>query len=420
MTSIEQEMLQDVYRVFRKLAAKYLRKRSPDQSQRMQQARAQQMQQQVEALREQEFRALIEDLQNERRQNPEFAAAIDGLPDDQRTQRLETEARWQQDQRDRMDADPNLTPEDIQREVEENRDLENNGLDDREDREREAEDFERNVVDPNGNGEIDAVEEREAEQADRDAEQTREREQERNEEARETEEARGGDALPAVAAAGAGAVAAEEVADELEDQHRDEALEDQQTEVLNDDGTTPEVIGETEAERDARLAEPEAAQDNRILDEDGAAPAVIGEDAHQAGLEQDGAERERREGQGELGEAGPQPGLPTGGDQAAAADQETQNEQRGPDYVETTLEQARSEQNGQSGQGEQNGQSQMPQDEMDRLRGLQDGQANAADATRSRTGEPVEAGAGGKNPGARAAELRSDKGSKRDGPGIGE
>jgi hypothetical protein len=508
MASIEEDMLRDIYQVFRKIAAKYLRKRSPSMSQRMQQARAQQQPQLLEALREQEYRSLVEDLQNERRNNPEFANDLDRLPDDQRTQLIEQQARWQQDQRDRMDADPNLTPEDIQREVEQGRDLDGNGLDDREDREREAEDFERDVIDPNGNGEIDAVEQRQAAQAERDAEQAREREQERNEEARETEEARGGDALPAAAAAGATAVAAEEVAEELQEERREQELEDQQeTEVLNDDGTSPEVIGETaaeaserqeqlvgddaaapevigetEAERDARLAEPEVSQDDRILDEDGAAPAVIGEDAQQVQQEQDdrildedgaapavigedaqevqqeqddrildedGAApavigedgpgqdgvdgpgqddrepevAERREEQVEEGVAGPQPGFKTGGDQVAASQEEQQNTEQRPDAVETTLQDAREQRQGGDtvDRSEQNGQRPgMSQDEIDRLKGLQGGQADAAEATRPRSGEPAEVGAGGKNPGARAAELRADKGSRRDGPGVGE
>ncbi|MFI5712756.1 hypothetical protein [Kribbella sp. NPDC051620] len=548
MASIEEDMLRDVYQVFRKIAAKHLRKRSPSMSQRMQQARARQQAQLLEALREQEYRSLVEDMQNERRHNPEYASALDGLSDAERTQRVEAEARWQQDQRDRMDNDPNLTPDDIQREVD--RDLDGNGLDDPEDRRREAEDFERNVVDRDGNGEVDAVEQRQAQQEARDAEARRQQEQERATEQRESEEARGGDVVPAAAAAGATAVAADEILDEVEErrveeqQSEDQQVEDQEQDQLLDgdgaapevigeteaeaadrqqatdsqeqstdsqyvdqDGAAPEVIGETEAERSDRLAEPEASQDDRLLDEDGAAPAVIGEDAQQAqqeqddrlldedgaapavigedaqqvqqeqddrlldedgaapavigedaqqvqqeqdgldqeraerdgleqdgtepgaveqdrtapgGVEQDGGERERREEQVQPGEAGPQPGLKTGGDQAAAADQEAQNEQRGPDYVETTLEQARSE-NGPNGQGEQNGQRPgMSQDEMDKLRGLQGGQAEAAAATRPRTGEPVEVGAGGKNPGARAAELRADKGSRRDGPGVGE
>ncbi|NEA31858.1 hypothetical protein [Streptomyces sp. SID13031] len=444
MASIEEEVLQDLYRVFqqvREFSARLLRKRTPDLSRLMREARSQDNHWQLDVHREQERRSLVEDLQNERNHNPEFAESIDRLPDDQRTQRVEAEARWQQDQRDRMDADPNLTPEDIQREVAEQRDVDHNGLDDREDQQRQTEDdLERNVVDPNGNGEIDAVEQRQAAQAERDAEQARERERERNAEARETEEARGGDALPAVAAAGAGAVvAAEEAAEELEERQDHEALDDQQqnNQLLNDDGTTPPVLGEDAQQPgldqdlglDQDRDQGEPGREDRILDEDGAAPAVIGEDAQQSGLDQDGLDqdgpdqngqgREGREGQIEVGEAGPQPGLPTGGDQAAAARTEDLSTERQPDVVDRALEDARA-QNGQDGPGEQNGQNQIPKEELDRLRGFQEGQVSASEATRPRSGEPVEAGAGGKNPGARAAELRSEKSSKRDGPGIGE
>ncbi|MDX6280773.1 MAG: hypothetical protein QOH03_1844, partial [Kribbellaceae bacterium] len=120
-------------------------------------------------------------------------------------------------------------------------------------------------------------------------------------------------------------------------------------------------------------------------------------------------------------EAGPQPGFKTGGDQVAASQEEQQDAEQRPDAVETTLQEAREQQSGQNGLNDQNGQRPgMSQEEMDKLRGLQGGQAEAAEATRPRSGEPVEVGAGGKNPGARAAELRADKGSRRDGPGVGE
>lgn len=68
------------------------------------------------------------------------------------------------------------------------------------------------------------------------------------------------------------------------------------------------------------------------------------------------------------------------------------------------------------------GGQQLGDAEVSRLREFQQGDhAPAAQATRQRTGEPVGAGVGGKNAGARAAESRIDKGSSRDGGrGMGE
>jgi hypothetical protein len=95
-----------------------------------------------------------------------------------------------------------------------------------------------------------------------------------------------------------------------------------------------------------------------------------------------------------------------------------------PDAVEKTLSAAREQQGAnQTDRIEQNGQRPgMSQAEIDKLRDFQQGDhAPAAEATRQRTGEPVGAGVGGKNAGARAAELRTDRGPSRDGGrGMGE
>jgi hypothetical protein len=528
--AIEDDVLRDMYQVIRMLSSRLLRRRNAEMSRRMQDPRS------SEAARSEELRGIIERLVNERTHNPEFAEAVDRLPDDQRTAQIEAEAQWQQDQRDRLDADPSLTTEAIQREVEEQRDRDHNGLDDNRDQELQTDEVVEERIDPNGNGEIDAVETREAEQEARDAEERRKLEEQRNEEARQTEEARGGDALPAVAAAGATAVVAEEVADDLDDrqelqevadeqrdepsldendaaaqsevigesdqerdarlaeqqeqapdgefvgddgavqsevigesdQERDARLAEQQQEqapdgeFVGDDGAVQsEVIGESDQERDARLAEQqEQAQDGEIVGDDGAVQSgVIGEDGRgQDNLEQDDLERggaevdgpgqdgagqddleqggsgvdgpgqddrevgERRGEEVERGDAEPQPGLPTGGDQVAAAEQETDNERQGPDYVEKTLDEAREKQEStQTDRSDQNGQRPgMSQDEIDRMKGFQEGYADASRATGPRSGEETEAGPGGKTPGDRAKELQGAKSSKREGPGIGE
>jgi hypothetical protein len=482
MASIEEDALRDMYQIVRMITNKLSRRRDARRAQRMRDPQTR------DGARLEELRELLAEMRDERRNNPEFANAVDNLSEDQRSAMFEAEARRVQENRDRLDNDPNLTPEDLDREREvdeQNRDRDDNGIDDNRDRDGQTEEIVEERRDPDRDGIDNAVEER---QAERDAADRAKQEEQRRDEERRAEEGRGGDVAPAVAAAGATAVVADEVLDEVQEEQAAEDQQRDEPEILNEDGTAPPVIGEDAQQpgvdqdgldQDRILDEDGAApavigddpqqpgvdQDgldqDRILDEDGAAPAVIGEDAQQPGVDQDGLDQdrvldedgaapavigERRVAEVEEGVAGPQPGFPTGGDQVAAAEEEARNTEERPDQlqqtsvqgqeadgqaasvkpdaIETTLKAAREEQGAtQTGRVEQNGQRPgLSQEQITRLREFQQADhAPAAEATRLRPGQPVEAGVGGKNAGARAAELRTEKTpSRTGGKGIGE
>ena len=222
---------------------------------------------------------------------------------------------------------------------------------------------------------------------------------------------------------------------------------------LTDDGqvATQPVIGEdnerddlsAEQESDPYVTDLSAEQDGleenspevteRTDDGQVVAQPVIGEDDNQ---------REDQQAQQEPGDTGPQPALPTAGDERAAAEEAAQNEQNGqnqqnelngqerqneqdasvsvPDPVETRLAEDRSQHqaaqaNGQSQNGQaQNGRNGMSQSEVAQLKSLQDGHAAASGATQQTGQAAVATGHAGRTAGSQRRELGNNHGRDTD------
>jgi len=480
--AIEEDLLRDLYRFMRMIGSRLIRQRQQNRG----------------VSREQELRSLIEELRDLMQQDAQAGSIADQLTPEQRQRLYEREAQRIQEERDRLDneADPELDrdrdadgpdrdPDDLdgdrQDDTSERRDREEqdrdrtdhdrDGRDDSTERRDEADAQREDRSDVDRDGVEDAVEARAENRAQQDAER------QQSEQRGEAEENRGGDgpdvvpAATAEAAAGAAAVAA----DELEDRLDQDRLEDQAEADHLTDGTSPEVTAESGQDPADRLQQDTPAGPDTGFDagQDGPHTGPNGSEATQdsPGSEQDGpgAGRDGSEvgqeplaaqaegldadgGQSPETTLGPDgtPGTIAQGMESTGADRNQANQF---DAVETQLAADRerhqattgqnaqatgqnaqingrnAQANGQSGQvNGQNGQtsgqsgpSGMSPAEIEKLRAAtQNGHAPANGATQRTTQPAVAAGHGGRTAGAQHRDMSTrgtgDRGNEGPGP----
>ncbi|WP_157979850.1 hypothetical protein, partial [Kribbella monticola] len=301
MASIEEDLLRDLYKIFRKLTARLLRNRQTRPS-----------------SRDRELRVLIEEFRNMLQEHQEANRIYQALSPEERQQVRERLARQMQEDLDRGRTD-DLDP-DVRREVDElnaDRDGDRGDPDDAARRDAEAE-AEANRTDLNRDGvddvenQRDATEDRENERDDQAVDEEREEvdEQERDEteESREEEssneredeeraeqdpERDGPSVVPAAAAGAAAGVAAEELAEEVREAQENESdgggldvPEDKPW--LESDRMDGNLREEDRIDTAQPQAQPDQSQPGQQADQPGQEADQQGQQAEQPEQEQDG------------------------------------------------------------------------------------------------------------------------------------
>ncbi|HEU4945892.1 MAG TPA: hypothetical protein VFT31_01950 [Kribbella sp.] len=413
--AVEDELLEEMVRVFQRLRRMVERFRSSSGLSRRQQRRVLR-----EAMRDwlrddpeaNSLRQRMDDREFERRVAAEVERVL--------TEREQAQSGPNDLDRDR--ADTTERRDEAEQTREDRADRDGNGIDDGDERQDQAQ---QDLDDRDGDGVTDAAEEHEEDRAEQERAEDRERE-EADEQVEENPDHVRLDLVPV--AAGVAAAEADELTDQLEDgpeQNPDhvrldlqpvateaevqepaaQQVEEPAQQVEQPEETAQQVEGQVEqiepAEETAQQVEETAQQVEQVRDEQDPREQV--EDQQRSGALEDEPDPEVLQ-----TDATEQPALPTAGDRRAEAQAEQTGEQ-----AEQTGEQT--EQTGEQSherpgvQGPQDGLS----DELQRLHAVQAGHAPAAGAAQRPSGVPEVTPVGAHTAGARAQKERATHGASR-------